>query len=775
VLWSLVLLLLFFLVGLPISRVAGDRRSIYLAPAFGLATTVTVAYLISGNLDLPGGSSFAASAALCLCIALAFTVYQSAVKQRGNSFDREEFLAIGLVVVSCLAFLLPALSYDLGKFFGAVNFDFFYNSQDSDFLSSHSVNTFTSPRDTILPLDWSANEQGRFGIGLVAAAAKRYFGANTLTFNAQLMAALIVINGLCFFAFSRIVFGFTALLAAVSGFIILFSAGFAQSYAYFLLGQISAIPVFVTSLCVMLPLIKQEDGRGVSWTNLLLTALLLNALYVFYAILAFFAVALLGTALLLAATSSNRWKSTLWSCIRLGLITIGAFFALRIGMAGEVVSSITSWIQLSLKTAGASGAAPGVFSEYILEPFPVLLFGLATYPTNSSVTFSFLHHFQPYGAAIFLLLGFLVFVAFCMSLLKLTGDKSIPPENKALLVALSAITMVCSAAFFLTGSGYSIFKIATWFVPLVLPVFLFTIVRSHRHRRHSRLLSLAPVSALIIGANTISAATYIMVFLQPDTTRVVNARNVNGFPGVSELVAALNVRVGQNPVFLDLKNGIKNAWIAKVLPDDWKTLALTHNRQPLDDLLLPGRSCSAMTTVPSNAIVVVDNLANEIIAKNSDHYAPFFSNRFYTAFQWSEVQSYTFLGRGSYPVEQSPGFAGGEPFRWVEHRVELYHFSRSMGEVDLSMLVMPGFVNAPEQRTVTLSSDQGKWKTEFSAAKPSIMFSNVPVQAGMNCFTIEATDEVSPQLRFGAMFRNQTQMDFRFLNFAIAAVRFEPR
>ncbi|HTT08223.1 MAG TPA: hypothetical protein VMH34_05475 [Gammaproteobacteria bacterium] len=772
----------FSLLGLSPLMLCGSSSEFLLAPTFGLATSVFIGHVISANFGLSGADGMAVAFGL-LAVASTLIVIRRRLQMRALLPQAYVSLKMALLCsLPAFLILIPAINFGIENFFGAVNYDFFYNSQDSVYLSTHSVLEFDTGVDSsILPLTGSAGPQGRFAISLIGAFAQKFFGLNPLHFNSALLSSLVVINALAFAAVVRSIYCFGILLSSVAVALFIFSGGFAQEYSYYLLGQISALPLFM-AVCIYASRLLATANKDASVhhfaiNDVIAIVLLLNALYIFYVILCFFALAVIAGAFLLSSLAHkknalNNFRG--WTMIVAGSLAV--FLLVRILSLGETKRAIINWIALSLKTAAPGSASPAVFTEYVTEGFLPLLFGFFTYPTNASVFDGLLGTGEIRNWKL-LAIGALILLTFFWALTKVFRSDLMPAGAKAIIGSISAIALMCSFAFFVTRSGYAIFKIGDWLIPLLGPILLGAIYLSTQKPRLYDIPFIG-VSLLFLPANIITAANYELSFLPAfHMAKFENARDINGMIGVVQLKSQL-MSVADRPLIFHLNNGIKNAWLANEFRERTVT-ALTHNFQPLQDRLLPTMPCSSAPKMPQDAILISDygkKSEPDIFFSTNQIAQPFFQNEYYSAYFVSKVDRYAFVGRGAYPVETlttAQAKASGFPtkFRWIEHGVEIYVFTVRSERVDVEFDAIPGFVNGPARRNLRFRTPTGQHEASFDRGNTRVRFQAVDLKPGMNCFYVESQDDVKPVARYGALIRPEVLIDFRFLNFALSSIK----
>lgn len=776
---AVLLLLAFSLLGYPWT--SAGRGRLLLAPAVGLAATILLAYFLSANFDLVGADAVA----IAIPLLAGFALVREFVQRHSRAVRYAQFGAdlrdAGWALLPVAVLIVPALQHGVVDFFGVGNFDFFYNSQDGWFLASHSVNQFVvEEHDRILPLTWSANTQGRFAVTLLSAFAHKYADFNTLHFNAVMLTSCVATASMATYAFALRVLGFNSRWALWTVMAFIFSAGFAQGYSYFLLGQISAMPLFMAFATSLAPLLN-GGGRpavatsGQTWRDVAVIAFWLNALYVFYAILAFFAGALLVLAALLNTYRSNR--SVKLAVVRIGqvlLATLLLFVLVRAFSLPSAGQAIIDWINLSLKTAGTTADGPKVFTEYLTEGFLALLLGLVRYPANTSV-FGSLLLFRDSQSVPLLVLSCLGIVCFVTSLVYFAASRTLPRNGKAILGAMVLISLGCGIAFFVSGSGYAIFKIGSWFIPICL---IAVVAALHARAEFSGIkrAGLLLTATCLLLLNMVTAFNYAYAFLP--------LRKLFGYRDSAKIVEMADVRQlkgwlqaqPEKRIELDFLDGIKAAWFANELRDRSQQVdAYSHNLQPLADRQVKPPVCPVdFSRSYEQTLLVTDHLggdSQDIISMQPAPTPAAAAGR-YHVIDMSRTDFYVSLGRGTYPSytlsdNEARSNALPRTLRWVEKGFELYVYTRRSGYVDISLDAAPGFVVGDETRTLELSGQGVQRGGVFSKKDQRVRYDRIPVKTGMNCLYIESSDHVQNINRYGALFRSAVTLDSRFLNYAI--------
>lgn len=773
---TIAILLVLTALGIPFILLQKQPKDFVFAPTLGLAALVAIAYIISASIGISGSQAVAISLSILFIFAVIVLI-----RTRGILWVniKKELRLGGFCLLLGLLILLPAIFTGPDMFFGVVNYDFFYNSQDSNYLCKHSVLQYASiEADQILPLTWSVAPQGRFAISLIGAFAEQYLGLDPLHFNAELLATLVLLFSLSAGGFVKHIFPFSGYRKALAISAIVLSAGFVLGYVYFLLGQISALPLFIIILTFASRLMEHDNEGIINKNNrwyLFAIIFLLNSLYFFYAILAFFAIVIISVALVFRVYLDSKAGIKIicrFGCVLLGFALL--FVLARIFFLESTIDSIMAWAHLSVKTAApsASSSTPMVFGEYLIEGFIGLLFGVLNYP----ISFSFFHYFPPSSWVIHsyltLAIGLMVVIAITWAMFGFI--KSSKQENTAIILALITIISCCAVVFFITKSGYAIFKIGCWFVPLVLPICVGPISWPKRGKKFLVNNALSCLCMLIIFMNWVAAASYLVVFVLDNAHNPFDsAKAINGYREFSVL-ALQSASETQKKVILDLSDGIKNAWAANEFRSA-EVSALTHNYQPLFDRFPPTVPCQHSPVFTEDAILINERgkQSERDVIHDNDGAKPIMMTDHYSMYRLADIDTYAFLGRGAYQLEHfsdrtSRKYGLPKDVRWVESGVEVFVYSRRPQIVDVNISVLPGYVNAPKNRELTVNFRNKIIKAGFSNDNRDIHLQNMTLNAGLNCFYIESKDSVSLLKRKNGIIRPEISGDFRLLNFALS-------
>jgi hypothetical protein len=585
----LILLLAFFSVlGLSVASTKMVKERFAILPALGFGAVVGLAYVLSANFRISGALAMTGAVGLLLLLALirGRTLYQalSAAWQEG-----EVKRSLFIILIPIFTLLLPALFYGFDFFYGSVNFDFFFNSQESWYLKTHNVLEFDSEGE-IIPLTWSSNYQGRFAVSLVAAFFSYWLNADVLQFNSLLLNTLVILFALSMSIFCKELFRFGSKGIMGAVFFAVLSAGFVQSYSYYLLGQLSAIPVFIV-YCIFLKswldkLNTHHATRLGLSSGALMLALLFNILYILYAILGFFALFLTAVSFCIYSYKQLN-KKVILSFIKALFFAGFVFCLIRLTAIAESIAIIDEWVSTSGKVVVGKNAIT-VFSEYLKDSFLALVFGIVNYPSTVSL-FSLFTFLTPVRNYLLFVLGLGALATLFLSLKSYSYAKDISKGAQSIVLALALILLCCAFYFFISMAPYGIFKIQSWFMPLLIPIFFYAF--NKKVQIGNKQFHLAILCGSLLALNVGASAVYMADFVVADKfKRYANVRGITGNKDVTGLAAELNGDQVKELSLL-LNNGIEAAWVAHFMRDI-SVKTITHNAQPLADKDLPNEPCS---------------------------------------------------------------------------------------------------------------------------------------------------------------------------------------
>lgn len=777
---SLLFLLTFFsLLGLGVTNLKTAKNNLLLLPIFGYAAVVALSYFISANFKMSGASGVGwAILILVSSFLLRIRNFSTFLKEIHQNKYLYMFLAV--ITVPICSVILPALLIGFKYFYGYVNYDFFYNSQDSWYLVSHNVLQFSSlglgatSNTGIVPLGWSAGFSGRIGAGILGAFFFKTFHWDVLQFNSLLLNTIVVMFALSISVLCKEFFKLSNKAILVATFFSVMSAGYVQAYCYYVLGQISVIPVFIV-FCIYLKrfidaVVNKDDITQLN-KHVIVLGLLFNALFVIYAIISFFAVGL--TVLSYFICLYREKQHSIFPLLRILIVSIILFCLAHIFMVHESIEILKSWMTLSSRVAGGNHTADSfmVFSEYTTEPFLSLFFGLTNYVSPTSI-FGFLIKSNSIRIFILLVMGIGALLTTLAVVHRFVISKDNSPGSKAVIGALFGMVIVGVFAFFYTLSGYGMFKFQTWFMPILTPIYIYYIVKINTTFGYKILKASC---AFILMLNLLTSLVYFTDFLAFNKYKhFLSAREVTRSTQIDDLVVKLQEHNITN-ASLFLTNGLEVAWVSEHIKHI-KLGTVAHNLQPLVEKDFTA-SCSKHDNVdwiPSRYLIfynpdfqqhsdIVDSpVGGNVIYKNNN----------YILLDSTALKTFMYIGEGSYPVEYTRKGDGSFPtkFRWVEKGLDVMIYSQEPKQVNLSLEITPGFVQSqtPSRKIIiTTMKNQYEYLVD---SKTKLTAKNIQLHKGLNCIEIQSPDNISPSPRNGAFFRSFIPLDPRRTNFAISNV-----
>ncbi|MDR3476685.1 MAG: hypothetical protein P4M14_01475 [Gammaproteobacteria bacterium] len=770
---GLILLLAFFtFMGLGVTNAKFVRNNLALLPLFGFSACIGLSYVISANFRITGYNAFSISIFLLLGSYLIrvrrFSGVLNAIRENG---ELKLFLAVTAIPIITL--LLPAIMDGFQYFYGYVNYDFYFNSQDSVFLQTHNVTEFNKNNVNIVPIAWSADFSGRIGEAMIGAFFPKWLHMDTLRFNSLLLNTIVVLFALSMSAFCKNFFNFNKKTTLFAVFCAVMSGSYAQAYAYYVLGQISVLPVFVV-YCIFLK--KFIDGVSDKTTAKNIThlaiilALLLNVLFIMYAIMSFFALVISGICYL-ACLGNPFKKGQCAPWLKLLGLTILTFCLVRLFVLPETLDIVQSWIKLSHRVATVKADTFVVFSDYLTSDFLSLLLGIVNYPSPRSL----LGLLTPYG---FIRSGVILGAGIISMLITLLVLKSYLTNNenskaaRAIVTSLFGILLTLSIYFFINFTGYGIYKLQTWFMPILVTLYVYYISKVSNTVPHV-LLKIGCLAFLFFTIAT--GVIYLEDFYAPAKDQhFINVHGVTGNKDFQDVVAHIQ-KANLSPISLYLNNGMEVAWFANLLRTT-KMDAVTHNTQPLIEKDFHDGICQSHHTPnwPLSGAIIVTNSHSAF----SDIVEPprggkaLYQNESFEVYDPNQIETLIYFGEGSYPAEHFPNTDHSFPevFRWIEQGSAIYIYSNQDKSASLTVELTPGYVdNHQKPRIIVIKTDSGTYQYTLPG-RTTLTLPNQKIHKGLNCFTIESPDKVTHAPTYGALLRPLVSMDPRLDNFAISYV-----
>lgn len=771
--YLLALLAFFSVLGLGISSTNTAKNNLALLPVFGFAALIGLGYIISANFKISGANATGFGAILLTCIFFLrlrrfFGLIYSA---RENG---ELYMFFAIIAIPILTLLIPAILTGFNYFYGYVNYDFYYNSQDSWFLKTHNVIQYYENNVFITPLNWSANSSGRIAVGLLGAFFSNLLNLNTLEFNSLLLNTLVILFALSISVFCKEFFNFGKKTILLAVFFSVMSAGYVQAYSYYVLGQISVIPVFIV-FCIylknFLDSLNEPNNAHNMYRHAIIIALLLNVLFILYAIVSFFAAAITISSYAICLYNQKKKRRSFLPLLKAMGIAILLFCLVRILIVPESLKIIKSWIMLSNRVAEGRHDEEVfvVFSEYLTEVFPALFFGLANYLTTNSI----FKHFEltdPIRIILLTSLGLGALVTTIWILISFTFSE-IAKSSKAIIISLFTLTLSLAICFFFTSSGYGIFKLQTWFMPILITTYVYFLFKTDTTRLQ---LIIKASCGIILILNVFTGIEYLDDFFTPETQqRFINVHGVTRNRDINDLAIKLKSNDFSN-VSLFLTNGMETAWLANSLRTTNLNKVIHNTQLLLEKEFKPSSPLGNHDFWPTSGVMIITNpnLTLSDITMPPDGMKIIYSNKSYMIIDPSQIKTFIYLGSGTYPVEYFPAPDNTFPtkFRWAEKGVEVMIYSNQDKLANLLIEITPGYVDAQSKsRQIHVKTESGQ-HTFSIQSRTMLTIPNLKLHKGINYITLESPDKVTRMTRYGSLMRSTISLDPRLNNFAISYV-----
>jgi hypothetical protein len=777
---ALLFLLFFFsFLGLGVSNARTAKANCLLLPVFGYAAVIGLSYFISANCKTTGPVSVGC-AILILMSSFILRIKSFAHSWRDITKNLYMFFAVSAIPIFTL--ILPFSLIGYKYFYGYVNYDFFYNAQDSWYLITHNVLQFNASGSEstagVVPLDWSPNFSGRIGVGILGAFFAKVLHFDVLQFNSLLLNTIVIMFALSIAVLSKDFFRLNNKAILLAVFFSVMSAGYVQAYCYYVLGQISVIPVFIV-FCIFLKrfidaVLNRDDIKKINLYVIILV-LLFNVLFVMYAIISFFAILLmvLSYSVFLYSESTQQKKYFIYPLLKVLIGSIILFCLVRLLMVHESINILKSWMTLSNRVANGNGGTLNtfiVFSEYLTESALALFFGLANYVTTTSIFADYITNIFTRNLVL-IIAGIAAFITTVFIIRYFAVSNKYSKGARVIVTNLFVISILFVGYFFYTWSGYGIFKLQTWFMPILIPLYVYFIIQSE-HIKWGNILKLSCVLILIL--NLMSGLIYLSDFSKFNPNK--SFLSVGGVTGNRDIIDVANKLHNSSNISLFLNNGLEVAWISELIRDV-KLDKIVHNSQPLVEKDFTESSCSKhkdISWVPSGNLLI----SNPYVLMRSDIVDPpvggnvVYQNNSYVVLDPNKLETLMYIGEGSYPVEyvRNQGNLFPSKFRWVEKGVEVMIYSRQAKLAHLSVEITPGFVksdNLARKIIIKMANDQHEYAIN---SKTTLTVDKIRLHKGLNCITVESADNVSQGKRYGAYFRSNVPLDARLTNFAISRV-----
>jgi hypothetical protein len=768
---GLISLLLFFtIMGLGVTNGRFIKNNLALVPLFGYAACISLSYVISANFKITGSSAFGISIFLLLISYLVrirhFSGVIKAVRENG-----ELTLFLAVIAIPIITLLLPAIMDGFQYFYGYVNYDYYFNNQDSVFLQTHNVTQFNKDNMNIVPLGWSADFSGRIGEAMIGSFFPKWLNIDTLQFNSLLLNTMVMLFALSMSAFCSTFFNLGKKTTLFAVFCAVMSGSYVQAYAYYGLGQISVLPVFVVYCIFLKKFIDSANAQGALVTRLaIILALLLNVMFIMYAIMCFFALVISGICYLVCLGNPFK-KSNLAPWLKLLGMTLVIFCVIRLLILPETIHIIQSWIQLSHRVATVKADTFVVFSDYLTSDFLSLVLGIVNYPSPRSLL-GLITSIGTFRSSVILAAGIISLLMLLLILKSYVTNNENSKAARAIIASILVILLTLSTYFFVGMTGYGIYKLQTWFMPILITLFVYYISKTSNTLLH---LLLKAGCLVFLFLSIATGVIYLNdFFVDAKDQHFINVHGVTGNKDFEDIVNHLQ-KMGSSPVSLYLNNGMEVAWFANLLRTT-KIDSVTHNTQPLIEKDFEEGICEndKQPHWPTEGVIIVTDPKSVLsdIVEPPQGNKPLYQNNSFDIYDPNQIESLIYFGQGSYPSEHYPSkdHSFPEVFRWIEQGTAIYIYSKQDRSADLTVELTPGYVdNKQKPRLIVIKTNSGTYQYTLPG-RTTITVPHQKIHKGLNCLTIESPDKVTQAPTYGALIRPLVSMDPRLDNFAISYV-----
>ena len=382
-----------------------------------------------------------------------------ALRIRLKNIERSQFMAkvkelspIVLLIGPILTFFLKKTNID----FAARNFDAHYAIVDGLFLLNNSASSATvgSLENELLPMDWSASTNLRYGMSYLVGFLETIQIGDAWKNAQYIFFALLIILSLTIYSFARAIFKRSKLVSLTLSALVAISPISFLNINYFMFGQTLALPVLILGFLV---LGKVATGRSEYFLQV--------------AILMFFFVAypaMLFPSLIFFFLSLGR----AFYQGRVRVISLVKLFGVLIGMSllvygfdpSDPISRLLIWITANLNPQSVNLSSEEsipitIFSQFTSNlGFPLTL-GLIPYPFLGRQFFAL-------NLVLNLLVFFVVYQAVKHVYQVLRKDDNLIP-----FFLFFSSWLLVPAFGFLGGNSYLYIKVMVWISPLIALVF----------------------------------------------------------------------------------------------------------------------------------------------------------------------------------------------------------------------------------------------------------------------------------------------------------------
>lgn len=707
--------------------------SVLVIPILGFVTILTFSCVISAILELSGTESVFSSF-LLLSIFGIFTYFRiSEVEKRKK------------IVTSCLIFAsfyyfvyLVFLKFEI--FFGVHNFDFFYNIQDGIYLQRHSIYKF-EPSDSIFPLGWSADPMGRFAPSLLFSLLN-FFSDRPIFWAGAVFVLVITLYCLGFVLFFRTLVqkpSFFLMFLLLS--LIVLNSLTLFSWRSNLLGQISGLPVLLTVFTVFTGSRFQQSQVRV-FVQLVFLIIGLYWIYPAMFLIASPLMILILIRIFRVQGIKTGVKNTFYFLVAL-TVTVYPNFDAAISRLLDLVFFTQS------NSQDDSIAGNLVFNQFSSWFGPLLSIGYVPYPNKignykTSILYLFLA-----------VVVFFLFWSLRKRLVRVTGTVNFYPRTD-LQVLASYLSVIYLFIFIFLKSNYFLFKVSTWFSPLLIGVFLIYVYNSTYTKKN-----FAPYLLLIFVSPIIISGLHTGInYLQNRGENFPLAKN-----GLEEEFVSKFLSSGRS-LAMNLPTSEESAWVALSAgsKNQGRFFGLTPGKQVLESGF--AQSCATNPVLSNDVIIVSPDSTVDIfppLNRVNESRIPQVSQ----GFQIIPADGLRLLlvsNSGLFNPNQSEGwpFFKGSFYRWSNGFLCVSIWNSASSKLDIRFPLQEGpdwnnsVLEAPENGSLIVE--------DLSIGLKLVSWKNILLEPGWNNLRLRVSNV--PEY----MSTSSTNPDFRPLSFAVGEI-----
>ncbi len=640
-----------------------------------------------------------------------------------------------------------------GSPFGTYNFDFIYGVQDGLYLSDNSV-VIPPSQGGGFPFDWGSVGIGRYcGIFLVTLL-------NSLI-NSPLLAGEIIYIlsiSLVFMSliyFSTNVLNFKPLKSSVIAIALTVSPLNLLGFHNQLIGQTSGLPVTILLLALLIN--KNQWVNFASRGFQVEVGILVAGLFWIYPAHLLLLAPLFSIYIIFILIESRKNGSA--ASIRNGLLIVVGLLILSI--TRDLIGTLFRIKSLVFYSSSSDTSDDGgilynsIFNQFSSWRGPIISSGFRVYG-DSSLTW-------PLVLVYVILLWVLLIFLLVRILQRKASFKN--PDSVGMMVLFVLYVLICYLVLFLTQSNYLLFKIATWFTPLITLIILYFI--QDIFPKFSKLNSKMLLTLFAPGIILTIFTSYVLTARAMEGTDIPFTNSRFAFDdGLRERISS-----NKNRILVGMPSMEEAAWITLNVPDkevrqridffgfDQQSLYLGFNRRP-----------PTLPEMYPTDTVYLPRFDLDIFPNNRLLKPPVWENKDVLETKVKFIDKSFVFGVGAfYPdrPENSP-FEENKPFRWSNGYLSFGIYS---AENDSLSLEFPAILGPDYAAPLKPSVNNGRIQVSGSADEIlKFVWEGIELSQGWNVliFQINSTE-------IKVVEKNSLRPDFRPLTIAVGKIEILPK